>query len=236
MLTSKELGHAIEQAINLKIASGGAKSKTEIARHFGVKPPSLYDWIKHGSISKERLPQLWNYFSDVVDMNHWGISKNEIPQNGQFGNQTHDRRGKERLSGDIPMLKWNQVYDWITNQDNFRRANAIDWIPCPVHHGPLTFALKIENEAMFQPMAKISFLPGDIIFIDPKREAISNTYVVTYNINSKTAKFRKLIIDGDNKYLATLNPNWPNNMVMMDDNTTICGVAIYKGENIYNHL
>ncbi|EPL7197430.1 DNA-binding transcriptional repressor RacR [Klebsiella michiganensis] len=73
MLSGKELGRAIEQAINKKISTGTAKSKAEIARHFKIKPPSIHDWINKGSISKEKLPELWNYFSDVVGPEHWGL-------------------------------------------------------------------------------------------------------------------------------------------------------------------
>jgi hypothetical protein len=74
MLTGKALGQAIETAIQRKIAAGGARSKAEIAFHFGVKPPSVYDWIKKGAISKDKLPELWRYFSDVVGPTHWGMS------------------------------------------------------------------------------------------------------------------------------------------------------------------
>ncbi len=63
MLSGKDLGRAIEQAINKKIASGAVKSKAEIARHFKVQPPSIHDWIKKGSISKDKLPELWRFFS-----------------------------------------------------------------------------------------------------------------------------------------------------------------------------
>ena len=59
MLSGKDLGRAIEQAINKKIASGSVKSKAEVARHFKVQPPSIYDWIKKGSISKDKLPELF---------------------------------------------------------------------------------------------------------------------------------------------------------------------------------
>lgn len=78
MLTGKELGDAINQAIKLKIASGAVSSKKEIAQHFGIEPPSIHDWIKKGSISKDKLPELWDYFSDVVGKEHWGISKTPI--------------------------------------------------------------------------------------------------------------------------------------------------------------
>lgn len=78
MLHGKELGRAIELAIQLKIDSGKAASKIEIARAFGVKPPSLHTWIKSGSIAKQRLPKLWAYFSDVVGLEHWGFSPEAI--------------------------------------------------------------------------------------------------------------------------------------------------------------
>ena len=73
MLNGKELGKAIKEAIDLKIASGAVKSKAEIARHFGIKPPSIHDWIKRGVIAKDKLPELFAYFSDVVGPDHWGI-------------------------------------------------------------------------------------------------------------------------------------------------------------------
>jgi hypothetical protein len=74
MHTGKQLGSAIAQAIDLKIASGAAPSKKAIALHFGIKPPSLYDWINGGTIGKEKIPRLLHFFSDVVDAAHWGIS------------------------------------------------------------------------------------------------------------------------------------------------------------------
>src|SRR6185312_5138932 len=79
MLKGKEFGQAIDKAISLKISSGGARSKAEIARHFDVRPPSLVDWVKKGSIAKERLPALWAYFADVVGPQHWGLTESEWP-------------------------------------------------------------------------------------------------------------------------------------------------------------
>lgn len=73
MLKGKELGVAIKQAIDLKIASGAIANKADVARHFGIKAPSVYDWIKKGSISKDKLVKLWDFFSDVVGPEHWGI-------------------------------------------------------------------------------------------------------------------------------------------------------------------
>lgn len=79
MLKGKEFGSAIGEAIKLKLAAGSASSKAEIARHFGMKPPSLSDWVKKGSVSKDKLPELWRYFSDVVGPDHWGLLPSEWP-------------------------------------------------------------------------------------------------------------------------------------------------------------
>ncbi len=58
MLTGEKLGGAIEAAIKLK-----GVTKKEVAAHFGVQPPSIQDWVKRGTIGKEKLPKLWSYFS-----------------------------------------------------------------------------------------------------------------------------------------------------------------------------
>lgn len=79
MLTGKELGAAIDAAIKKKIDSGKIRTKAEVARHFDIKPPSLHDWIKRGTVSKERLPQIWRYFSDVVGPEHWGVKAFDWP-------------------------------------------------------------------------------------------------------------------------------------------------------------
>lgn len=69
MLTGPELGAAIEEARLKKRVT-----KRALARHFGVEPPSVQDWVKRGTINKAKLPELWSYFSDVVDLEHWGLS------------------------------------------------------------------------------------------------------------------------------------------------------------------
>jgi len=73
MLTGKELGQAIAEAIRLK-----GVTKTAVAQHFGVKGPSVYDWINHGRIGKQHLAELVAYFSDVVGPEHWGMAAGSI--------------------------------------------------------------------------------------------------------------------------------------------------------------
>ncbi len=77
MLYGKNLGQAIEQAIQLKIDSKKIKSKADVARAFQVTAQAIQGWIKTGAIAKEKIPMLWQYFSDVVGPEHWGLSPSD---------------------------------------------------------------------------------------------------------------------------------------------------------------
>ena len=70
MLTGKQLGAAIGEAIRMK-----GVSKAAVARHFKIKPPSISDWINRGTIDKSKLDELFSYFSDVVGPEYWGTSR-----------------------------------------------------------------------------------------------------------------------------------------------------------------
>ena len=72
MLTGKQLGAAIAEAIQKKRVK-----KADVARHFNVSPPSVQGWCDTGRIGKERLPELWDYFSDVVGPAHWGLRQDD---------------------------------------------------------------------------------------------------------------------------------------------------------------
>ncbi|WP_025155135.1 DNA-binding transcriptional repressor RacR [Morganella morganii] len=123
MLSGRELGKAIELAINKKLSSGAIKTKAEIARHFKIKPPSIYDWIKKGSISKEKLPELWRYFSDVVGPEHWGLREYPDHNLTQKGGCQNTQRTD---------IKKNSDYNLITDE---RRA-VIDFLLSADSHTP----------------------------------------------------------------------------------------------------
>lgn len=86
MLTGKELGQALQQAIAAK-----GVSKAQLARDFGVRGPSVYDWLEHGRIGKKHLHQLVEYFSDVLPTSHWGLST--IGEVAQIGTVAYAARG-----------------------------------------------------------------------------------------------------------------------------------------------
>lgn len=128
MLKGKELGKAIEVAIEKKIASGAVRSKADIARHFGIKAPSIHDWIKKGSISKDKLQELWRYFSDVVDHEHWGLTGMSATIAAKPNFSGNLSAGPD-VVGQIPLISWVQAGLFCTSPDLFAPGDAERWMP-----------------------------------------------------------------------------------------------------------
>lgn len=70
----------------------------------------------------------------------------------------------------------------------------------------------------------LSIPEGTFVLFDTGREAINGSLVIAKLSDSNEATFKKLIIDGGNKYLKGLNPAWP--LVQINGNCKIIGVAI----------
>lgn len=68
MLTGATLGAAIRAAMDKK-----GVSQQQVADHFGVRQSSVSEWCKYGRVAKVRLPALFDYFSDVVPIEFWGL-------------------------------------------------------------------------------------------------------------------------------------------------------------------
>jgi transcriptional regulator with XRE-family HTH domain len=68
MLTGKDLGAAIREAMTKK-----GVVQSDVAEAFGIKQPSVSEWLKFGRVSKKHINHLVHYFSDVVGPEHWGL-------------------------------------------------------------------------------------------------------------------------------------------------------------------
>lgn len=55
--------------------------EADVATVFGVKPPSVYDWINFGRIAKKHLPKLVEVFGESVEWWITGDQERHIAQN-----------------------------------------------------------------------------------------------------------------------------------------------------------
>lgn len=126
-----------------------------------------------------------------------------------------------------PLISWTQAGGWSDIADDFDIRQAEDLLPCPVRCGQRTFILSVKGASM-EPR----FHNGDLVFVDPDATAESGNYVIVQLEGADETTFRELIIEGGHTYLKALNPDWPDRIIEIDKNATICGVVVFKGEMV----
>lgn len=219
MLKGKELGEAIKRAIELKIANGSVRSKTEIARHFGIKPPSIHDWMKKGSIGKEKLPELWRYFSDVVGPEHWGMRA--ITGTTDTGYAVNVEAGPD-ITGTVPLISWVQAGAFCQAPDLFEPGDAEDWLLTVQKLGPHAYALRVQGDSMTSSYGR-SYPEGCIIFVDPDTAITNGCRVIAKLPDSQEATFKVYVEDAGKRFLRPLNPQYP--IIEMTPDMVLCGVV-----------
>ena len=78
MLTGKPLGKAIKSALDK-----ATLSQADVAREFGIKPPSVSGWITTGRISKPHFEKLRQRLSKFVGPEHWGLTSERIDRSDE---------------------------------------------------------------------------------------------------------------------------------------------------------
>lgn len=137
------------------------------------------------------------------------------------------------ILGQIPLISWVAAGNWCGVTDPYPVGDAEEWIPCPVKHGKRTYALRVKGESMHNPGGAPTFTDGDIIFVDPDRQHKHRSLVIVRRDDENEATFKRLLIDGENMMLEALNPSWPNRIIDVTGNATICGVVIAKIESFH---
>ncbi|CAM6543687.1 S24 family peptidase [Enterobacter cloacae] len=63
-----------------------------------------------------------------------------------------------------------------------------------------------------------------MVLVDTGKEPVNGSLVIAKLTDANEATFKKLVIDGGNKYLKGLNPQYP--LIPINGNCRIIGVAI----------
>lgn len=133
-------------------------------------------------------------------------------------------------AGAVPVVSWVQAGNWCGSADTLEPADTLQWLPCPIRHGPRTYALIVRGVSMYNPAGNYSFKDGDTIFVDPDRQADHRSLVIARLDHEKEATFKQLLIEGEQRMLQALNPSWPDRIIRINGNCTLSGVVIGKVE------
>jgi SOS-response transcriptional repressor LexA len=85
------------------------------------------------------------------------------------------------------------------------------------------FALRVIGNSMTNPSGTPSIPEGYIVIVDPAIDAKSGSFVVAKLPGSDEILLKQLVIDGPNRYLKSLNPDYKP--IAIDDDCTIIGVV-----------
>lgn len=133
-----------------------------------------------------------------------------------------------KAAGLVPLISWVQAGAWSDVADPYAVGDAEEWLPCPARHGSRTYCLRVRGESMYDPGGSPSYASGDIIFVDPDRDAQPGDRVVVRLDDQQEATFKQLVIEDGRKLLKALNPEWTPRYIEINGHATITGVVIGK--------
>ena len=123
----------------------------------------------------------------------------------------------------IPLISWVQAGEWSEIIDTFPPGSADEWQSTTSRVSKSSFALRVVGDSMINPSGFPSIPEGSIVIVDPEEPAISGKIVIAKLEDTNSATIKKLVIDGPNKYLMPLNPNYKP--IEINGNCSIIGVV-----------
>ncbi|CNI04084.1 LexA family protein [Yersinia ruckeri] len=122
-----------------------------------------------------------------------------------------------------PVISSVQAGAWGEAIEAYSLKDIDLWLESDAHIQGDAFWLEVSGDSMTAPVG-LSVPEGTFVLFDTGREAANGNLVIAKMEDSNEATFKKLVIDGGQRYLKGLNPAWP--LTPVNGNCKIIGVAI----------
>lgn len=146
------------------------------------------------------------------------VSRYSSSMDSNVSNPTTYTRGSR-----YPVLSKVQAGAWAEACEPYTLKDIDLWLESDAHTQGDAFWLEVEGDSMTAPMG-LSIPEGTFVLFDTGREAVNGNLVIAKLVDDNEATFKKLVIDGSQKFLKGLNPQWP--LTPINGNCKIIGVAI----------
>ncbi|UBQ36532.1 helix-turn-helix domain-containing protein [Acinetobacter johnsonii] len=198
--------------------------QADLARATGKSSAAVTKWLRGENIPKtEALKQIAKLLN--VD-DGWLLTGKGSPS--KLDNNI-DLSQKISLEGrPIPVISWVAAGSLSSIETVLRDTEIDEWLPPNKDCGKSGYGLKVTGMSM-SPF----FLPDDRIYVNPEVQTFdlqTGDLVIIACYGETEATFKKLIIEGDNKYLQPLNPNWPEQIIKLSEDCRLVGkvVGLYR--------
>ena len=101
----------------------------------------------------------------------------------------------------VPLISWVQAGEAVEVFDPYAKGSAAEWIIPAGDVGPRAFALRVKGDSM-EPLIP----EGSIVIVDPDVQPENGSIVVARFEDAMEATLKRLVLDGDEKWLKPLNP------------------------------
>lgn len=134
---------------------------------------------------------------------------------------------KEKISLEgrpIPVISWVQAGAWTGIESIPDDAEFDEWLPPNIDCGRNGYALIVRGVSMSP-----KFDPGDRIYVNPDIQAFdlkTGDLVIVSCEGDSEATFKKLIIEGNDRYLQPINPSWPDQIIKLTEGCRLVGKVV----------
>lgn len=195
-------------------------TQEELAERLGITKGAVSHWLNQRR--EPRLEEIAKLLSitgmkDFVVHPDGTISDNDSSESNVSFVKPYEK-GKN-----YPVLSSVQAGSWCEACEPYTLKDIDLWLESDAHIQGDAFWLEVEGDSMTAPVG-LSVPEGTFVLFDTGREPVNGSLVIAKLSDSNEATFKKLIIDGGQKYLKGLNPAWP--LVPVNGNCKTIGVAV----------
>lgn len=123
----------------------------------------------------------------------------------------------------VPVISWVQAGAWTEALSS--TAARSEWVETTAKISDFAFALRVKGDSM-TASGSLSIPEGAIVIVDPEYgfiEDVNEKIVIAQTNGNHEATIKKFVIDGPNKYLMPLNPQFKP--IEVDDTCKLIGVV-----------
>lgn len=208
----------------------GKKFKnTELANFVGVSKVNVGLWL-NGPTQELEGSNLLKAATYLKVNSRWlaGEKAPMILENHKLDNNV-DLLQKISLEGrPVPVISWIQAGPWTGIDSVPADTEFEEWLPPNKDCGKNGYGLVVKGVSMSP-----KFEPEDRIYVNPDIQTFdlqTDDLVIISCTGETEATFKKLIIEGGEKYLQPLNPNWPEQIIKLTEDCRLVGkvVGLYR--------
>lgn len=128
----------------------------------------------------------------------------------------------------VPVISWIAAGSFGSIETVLKDAEIDEYLPPNKDCGKNGYGLIVTGYSMSP-----KFEPEDRIYVNPDIQTFdlkTNDLVIVACAGDTEATFKKLIIEGSEKYLEPLNPNWPDKIIKLTEGCRLVGkvVGLYR--------